>query len=245
MKQLIAFFLAALLLFPVTLVFSEDTTSGASQVIDEEKQLTQEQIRDLALQYLRGFPLTEDENGAEVWAFREMYQIATVHGNMPGLSSVEFVIDTTNMRLYAASEKGTEKVVDIAQNPNVVLYWYRQIPEAEYIPQKNDYFNSYGVQIRGTARLMSPADEHFGRVAALYLRTLYGAALWDGMDEQTKEARIQRLAEINEWIEVLPDEYAVTSLLWIYNKENSTRPQYYDPNSPYFGKSPRQVYIVK
>lgn len=102
-----------------------------------------------------GFPLTKNEDGTtKEWAYREMYQIATVHDNMPGLSSVEFVIDPETMRLYASSEKGTEKVVDISKNENVVMYWYKQIPEDEYVPQVNDYFNSYGVQIKGTARLM-------------------------------------------------------------------------------------------
>lgn len=245
MKKFIALLLATLLLSVTALALAQDTISGASQVVQEDKQLPQEEIRALALHYLRGFPLTKNEDGSEVWSYREMYQIATVHGNMPGLSSVEFVIDPDTMRLYASSEKGTEKVVDIAENPNVVMYWYHQIPDIEYVPQKNDYFNSYGVQIRGTARLMSIQDEHFIRVAAMYLRTLLGTEIWDGMETKAQEARIQKLAEMNEWIEVIPSEYNVTSLFWIFNKEKSSRPQYYDPNSPYFGKSPRQVYYVK
>lgn len=61
---------------------------------------------------------------------------ATSYNNEPGLSSVEFVLDPQTMKLYASSEKGTEKCVHIAKNPKVVLYWYKQIPEEEYIAYK-------------------------------------------------------------------------------------------------------------
>ena len=157
MKKMFALLLAASMLGGAALAETTvDATTGASQVTTPDTQLPQEEIKALALEYLRGFPLTKNEDGTtKEWAYREMYQIATVHDNMPGLSSVEFVIDPETMRLYASSEKGTEKVVDISKNENVVMYWYKQIPEDEYVPQVNDYFNSYGVQNKGTARLMT------------------------------------------------------------------------------------------
>lgn len=245
MKKLIAVLIAMLLLCGVALA-ETDATSGASQVTNPETQMAQEDIKAMILDYLRGFPLTKNEDGStNEWAFREMYQIATVHGDMPGLSSVEFVLDPETMRLYCSSEKGTEKCVDIASNPNVVMYWYKQIPEEAYVPQVNDYFNSYGVQIKGTAKLMDGTEETFFRGASLYMRTLYGPDRWDAMDEETKKATIARVGGFNEWIEIIPDEYVVTSLFWSYNKEGSARPQYYDPESPTFGKDPRQVYYVK
>ena len=245
MKKLLAVVLAMLLLCGVAIA-ETDATSGASQVTTPETQMTQEDIKAMILDYLRGFPLTTNEDGStKEWAYREMYQIATVHGDMPGLSSVEFVLDPETMRLYCSSEKGTEKCVDIASNPNVAMYWYKQIPEDAYVPQVNDYFNSYGVQIKGTARLMDGTEENFFRGASLYMRTLYGPARWDAMDEETQKATIARVGGFNEWIEIIPTEYNVTSLFWSYNKEGSARPQYYDPESPTFGKDPRQVYYVK
>ena len=135
--------------------------------------------------------------------------------------------------------------MDIASNPNVVMYWYKQIPEDAYVPQVNDYFNSYGVQIKGTAKLMDGTEETFFRGASLYMRTLYGPARWDAMDEETQKKTIERVGSFNEWIEIIPTEYNVTSLFWSYNKEGSARPQYYDPDSATFGKDPRQVYYVK
>lgn len=222
-----------------------DAVSGASQTTSQGDQLPQGEIRSLALDYLRGFPLCKDPNGNVTdWAYREMYQIATVHENMPGLSSVEFVIDPANMHLYASCEKGTEKVRDIPGNSNVVLYWYHQLREDEYVPQVNDYFNSYGVQIKGTARLMTGQEENFYRGAGLYMRSLYGAEKWDQMAPEKQHEIIDRLKGPNEWVEIIPDCYIVNTLSWSFNKEDSRRPQHYDPDSPYFGKSVRQVYEV-
>ena len=59
-----------------------------------------------------------------------------------------------------------------------------------------------------------------------------------------RPAIITKLLEVNDWIEIDPTEYVVNSLQWSYNKEGSTRPEWYDPESPYFGKSVRQVYYV-
>ena len=136
-----------------------DAISGASQHVDESLQLTQDQIRDLVLDYLRGWPLTTDEDGNVVYSYREMYSIATCYKDQPGLSQVEFMIDPKTMKLLGSCEKGTEKCEHIKYNPNVVMYWYHQIPEEDYVPGVNDYFNSYGVQIKGTARTLSLEDE--------------------------------------------------------------------------------------
>ena len=243
MKKFVTLALALVMLLTVAYAEGVDAKTGASQVITPETQLSQEEIRALSLDYLRGFPLTKNEDGSvKEWAYREMYQIATVHGDMPGLSSVEFAINPENMRLYASCEKGTEKVVDIAENGNVVLYWYKQIPEDQYIPQVNDYFNSYGVQIKGTAHLMNGEEETYYSGASCYMRTLYGAEKWDAMSEEDQKATIDRLAGPNAWIEIIPDEYVANTLSWMFNSEESRRPQFYDPESPYFGKEVRQVY---
>ncbi len=219
-----------------------DALTGSSVPVDAATQLPQEEIRAMALDYLRGFKLKDGPDGEPVWSYREMYQIATSYNNMPGLSSVEFVLNPETMRLYAASEKGTEKVLHIPENPNVVMYWYKQIPEEEYVIQKNDYFNSYGVQVVGTARLMSPEDENFYEAAARYLETLYGPARWGKMPEEVQKQTIDKISTVNEWIEITPKEFNVTSLWWVFNKEGSRRPRFYDPDSPYFGLDPRQVY---
>lgn len=226
------------------IVAGVDAISGASTKVDPAQQLTQEETRELALDYLRGWPLKTDENGNTIYSYREMYQIATSYNNVPALSSVEFVLDPVTMKLYASCEKGTEKCVQIQHNPNVVMYWYHQIPEAEYVPYKNDYFNSYGVQIKGQAYLMDASTDEAKHAAALYLETLYGAEAWAAKGD-AQAVIIDKLLEVNDWICVDPDEYVVNSLYFSYNVENSPRPEWYDPNSPYFGKSVRQTYTVK
>ena len=50
------------------------------------------------------------------------------------------------------------------------------------------------------------------------------------------------LFQYNDWIEITPSEYVINSLNWRYNTEDSKRPEWYDPESPYFGKSVRQEY---
>lgn len=217
-----------------------DTITGASQHVDESLQLTQDQIRDLVLDYLRGWPLTTDEDGNVVYSYREMYSIATCYKDQPGLSQVEFMIDPKTMKLLGSCEKGTEKCEHIKYNPNVVMYWYHQIPEEDYVPGVNDYFNSYGVQIKGTARTLSLEDEGAAEFASAYMATMRGAEAWGAVSEEDKQATIEKLFQYNDWIEITPTEYIANSLNWSFNVENSRRPEWYDPESPYFGKSVRQ-----
>lgn len=219
-----------------------DTITGASQVVDESLQLTQDEMRTLILDYLRGWPLTTDEAGNTVYSYREMYSIATCYKDQPGLSQVEFIIDPNTMKLLASCEKGTEKCEHIKYNPNVVLYWYHQIPEADYVAGANDYFNSYGVQIKGTARALTLEDEGAAEFASAYMATMRGAEAWGATSEEDKQATIEMLFQYNDWIEITPSEYVINSLNWRYNTEDSKRPEWYDPESPYFGKSVRQEY---
>lgn len=220
-----------------------DAISGASTVINPELQLTQEEIHDLACDYLRGWPLKTAEDGSTVYSYREMYAIATCMNNHPGLSQVEFVLDPATMKLVCSSEKGTEKCVHLADNPEAVLYWYHQIPEEEYVAYSNDYFNSYGVQFKGTAHFLDlEKDEGAYDAAWRYIETLYGAETWDNMPEEQQKQTIEMLFQYNDWIEITPTEVIVNSLQWRYNSEQSKRPEWYDPQSPYFGKSVRQVF---
>ena len=72
MKKLLSVLLAMLLLFSVAAA-EPDATSGASQVTNAETQLAQEDIKVMILDYLRGFPLTTNEDGStKEWAYREM-----------------------------------------------------------------------------------------------------------------------------------------------------------------------------
>ena len=219
-----------------------DTITGASQTVDPELQLTQDEMRALILDYLRGWPLKTDEAGETVYSYREMFAIATCYNNHPGLSQVEFVLDPKTMKLLGSCEKGTEKCEHIKYNPEVVLYWYHQIPEEEYAAGANDYFNSYGVQIKGTAKALSVDDEGAVEFASAYMETMRGAEAWGATSEEDKKATVEMLFQYNDWIEITPTEYVINSLNWRYNAEGSSRGEWYDPESPYYGKSVRQEY---
>ena len=73
------------------------------------------------------------------------------------------------------------------------------------------------------------------KAAALYLETLYGAQSWEAMGEK-QEAVIAKLLVGNDWIEIDPSEYIVNSLNWSNNKEDSSRSEGCDSQSPYYGK---------
>ena len=221
-----------------------DVITGASQKVDEELQLSQEEMRELILKYLEGWVLKKDDAGNDVYSYREMYAIATSYNNHPGLSTVEFVLDPATMKLVCSSEKGTEKCEHIKYNPEVALYWYHQIPAVEFAPGANDYFNSYGVQIKGTARFLSLDEPDARDKASRYMETMRGAEAWAATSEEDREQTYQMLFEYNDWIEIEPTLYVVNSLNWTYNSEKSKRPEWYDPESPYFGKSVRQEYYV-
>ena len=76
----------------------------------------------------------------------------------------------------------------------------------------------------------------------MYLETLYGAEAWGSKTDEERAETIARMFEFVDWIYFEPTEVVVNSLQWRYNSENSARPEWYDPESPSFGKSVRQVY---
>ena len=234
--------LAAAGLATPALADGTDAVSGASEKIDESLQMTQEEIHDLACDYLHGWPLKTDENGETVYSYREMYSIATSLNNHPGLSQVEFVLFPDSMCLLGSGDKGTEKCLHLLENPEAVMYWYHQVPEEEYVPYANDYFNSYGVQFKGNARFLTADEEGAAEKVGVYLETLYGAEAWGSKTDEERAETIARMFEFVDWIYFEPTEVVVNSLQWRYNSENSARPEWYDPESPSFGKSVRQVY---
>ena len=128
-----------------------DTTDAVTSATQEGKGLTfgfmdqsDAMKQQTVLEYLSGL------NGN----YREMYQIATAVNNIPTVSSVEYVLDPTNFNLYGLSETGTEKTLHFAKNPNVSLYWTRQLREVEEAMGLT-YFSSYGVQITGKVHIFT------------------------------------------------------------------------------------------
>lgn len=234
----------------------DDSVTGASENKETvANQLTQAQIKQLILDELRGFvlywykgdekvypeyeenqyPHTQDkeqiarmeaEGYTAVYSYREMYQIATAHNNVPTISSVEYVLDTGTMKLYGSSEKGTAKVVEIVNNPNVELYWTKQVDEKDYFAasaDSRDYWRSYGVQFIGTARIIDTEKEGtlYNKVANMYMETMRGTKGWMvNMTEAQRTAIVGKLKGLNVWYEITPTQINSHNLWNMYNKDN-------------------------
>ncbi|MDL2220135.1 pyridoxamine 5'-phosphate oxidase family protein [Eubacteriales bacterium OttesenSCG-928-N14] len=226
-----------------------DVLSGSSIKPTEDGQLKPEEIKALAMEYLRGWEFEKDANGNPVWSYREMYQIATAYGGNPGISSVEYVLDPDNMTLYTANEKGTQKLIHMEENPYVELYWVHQIHEEDFVPGKNDYWVSYGVKFAGRyiPLKFDKDDPEFLHCAELAFKTNMGATTWNSLTDEQKLAMYEQQAAGLDFYKIEIDEMMVVSLGWMWNKpgrEDHAR-GLYDPTSPYFGKDVYQFYTVE
>ena len=103
--------------------------------------------------YLGDATYAQDDSG---WNYREMYQMATVHNNMPNNTNLELVLDADSLCLLGVSEAGTAKTLHMQQNPNVSISWCRQLRPHE--EETYNYYCSYGVQFDGVVRIFTPAD---------------------------------------------------------------------------------------
>lgn len=226
-----------------------DALSAASTKTAQEKQLEPEQIRELAVDYLRGWEYKKDNAGKTIWSYREMYQIATSFGGNPGISTVEYTLDPETMRLYTGNEKGTQKLNHFAQNPYVELYYVKQVPEEKYVPGVYDYWSSYGVKLTGKARVLTPDydNEEFVKCASLALSTNMGAARWDAMDKAAQIEYIKATSKALDYYVIDLEEVIVVSLWWMFNKPGMEKnPRgLYDPKHIGFDKNVYQFYTVK
>ena len=93
------------------------TESGKGGINFGDMDLSDELKSELLLEYLKGA-----ENN-----YREMYQIATSYNNVPTIGSVEYVLDPSDLSLFGSSETNTAKLNNMDLNPQVDLYWTRQI----------------------------------------------------------------------------------------------------------------------
>ena len=62
--------------------------------------------------YLGDAAWAQDETG---YNYREMYQMATTHGDAPANTNLELVLDASSLHLLGTSEAGTGKTLDFAK----------------------------------------------------------------------------------------------------------------------------------
>ena len=153
--------------------------------------------------------------------YREMYQIATSYNNVPTIGSVEYVLDPSDMVLIGSSEANTGKLNNMLVNPNVDLYWTRQIRKgdvcSEEMPVTPTYFMSYGVQITGKfvpvdwANLEEDEKAYYIQKARTYYETL--GAQYASITEQSDEDLYNYMCSFtaSTFYLIVPDRVVMTS----------------------------------
>ena len=92
---------------------------------------------------------------------REIFVLATNYNNQPLATIIEFCIDPETLNLYAMSERQGEKLFQIYENNRVSLTYVKQV--------ENYFKETLGVQIVGTAELLTVKDPGWGRGLDVYL----------------------------------------------------------------------------
>ena len=194
------------------------TVSGQGGINFGDIELSDELKKELILDYLKG----AEGN------YREMYQIATAYNNVPTIGSVEYVLDPADMSLFGSSETNTAKLNNMNDNPNVDLYWTRQIRAgdicSEAMPVLPSYFMSYCVQFTGTykpihfAELSEEEVPVYVAKAHYYFETLDTTAQLAAMDDDTLYAYLCQ-SPMN-FYQIVPTRIVVTSP-WFLNVYDS------------------------
>lgn len=175
--------------------------------------------------YLGDASFAQDESG---YNYREMYQLATIHGDTPANTNLEMVLDASNLHLLGTSEAGTGKTIDFENNPNVSVSWVRQLhveDEATY-----NYYCSYGVQYNGYVHiftvddlnteegkdaLINLCDKYYPTLASTW--AAYGAGLAELTDEEAiREAKLTYITNsLNRgtmvYYEIVPTSIVITA----------------------------------
>ena len=118
-------------------------------------------------QFQRNFRnLTQDQIWQKIVAFlpgRERFAIATVAGDTPTATTVDMVLDPQERVFHVVSEKGTEKLLELRQNPKISAVRFEGWTLAEGGAKQWT-----SVQIKGTAELISAEDPRFVKILDKY-----------------------------------------------------------------------------
>ena len=153
-----------------------------------------------------------------------MYQIATSYNNVPTIGSVEYVLDPSDLSLFGSSETNTAKLNNMDLNPQVDLYWTRQIRAgdvcSEAVPVLPTYFMSYGVQFTGTYRRIVFAELSeeeipvFVNKARVYFATLSNTAPYAEKSDEDLYAFL--CSSPMNFYQIVPTRIVITSP-WFLN----------------------------
>ncbi len=145
---------------------------GRGMVCVECHQVTFDAVTSSTKQFMMNYPrLSNDEVWKKIEAFlpgRERFVLTTVFNNEPTATTVDMVLDREEKCLYVLCEKGTEKLMQIKQNPRICAVHYAGWTVAEAQQNKGAKQQWMSVQMRGNAQVIPPGDPQFERLVEKY-----------------------------------------------------------------------------
>jgi uncharacterized pyridoxamine 5'-phosphate oxidase family protein len=118
-------------------------------------------------QYINNYPkLKNDAVWKKIEDFlpgRERFVLTTVYNNEPTATTVDMVLDKSDKVLYVVCEKGTEKLYQIKQNPNICAVHY-----AGWTVAGGGKKEWKSVQVRGIAEVIPTGDQRYSTIIDKY-----------------------------------------------------------------------------
>jgi hypothetical protein len=114
------------------------------------------------------------------------FVLGTCMNNVPLTTTAEFTLDPVKKVLYGFHEPGTEKLIQIKNNPKVSLNWHREF---------ESFTDFCCIQTRGRAELLDGKNPEFEKVLIELLPYENGARV---PKDATPEQREQRLKQFRE-----------------------------------------------
>ena len=156
-------------------------------------RLPQQEIKKAILETLKG---TGD--------YREMYVMATAFKNEPLATCLEFTLDPETMRLFASSEKQTEKLFHVAANGRASLVYVKHRDDMKY------FMDPIGVQITGKAVQLKYGDPGFDQAAGLCMQTAINHMPDEMKSKMPREAILANIQKNQLITKVIPERIVIT-----------------------------------
>jgi nitroimidazol reductase NimA-like FMN-containing flavoprotein (pyridoxamine 5'-phosphate oxidase superfamily) len=114
------------------------------------------------------------------------FVLGTCMNNVPLTTTAEFTLDPQKKVLYGFHEQGTEKLIQIRNNPKVSLNWHKEF---------ESFTDFCCVQVRGRAELIDGKNPEFEKILIEFLPYESGARLPKDATPEQRELRLKQFRE--------------------------------------------------
>ena len=114
------------------------------------------------------------------------FVLGTCMNNVPLTTTAEFTLDPDKKVLYGFHEPGTEKLIQIKNNPRVSLNWHREF---------ESFTDFCCIQIKGRAELLDGKNPEFEKVLIELLPYENGARVPKDATPEQRELRLKQFRE--------------------------------------------------